>query len=110
MSAILDHDAITPCAAPRSAPGEPLAADAERIAQACHDMAVRFHRGRKLVIFGTGQPSTDTQHAAGRCGPEVAHDYLFSVPSSSGHRIREARTTLHHTLRELTRLALEAVA
>jgi D-sedoheptulose 7-phosphate isomerase len=27
-------------------------------------MAVRFHRGGKLVVFGTGGPSTDAQHVA----------------------------------------------
>jgi D-sedoheptulose 7-phosphate isomerase len=27
-------------------------------------MAVRFHRGGKLVVFGAGAPSTDAQHVA----------------------------------------------
>jgi D-sedoheptulose 7-phosphate isomerase len=27
-------------------------------------MAVRFHRGGKLVVFGVGAPSTDAQHVA----------------------------------------------
>src|SRR5215212_10466678 len=27
-------------------------------------MAVRFHRGAKLVVFGNGGPSTDAQHVA----------------------------------------------
>ncbi|HEV2642125.1 MAG TPA: SIS domain-containing protein, partial [Candidatus Elarobacter sp.] len=30
----------------------------------CYDMAVRFHRGGKLVVFGTGGASTDAQHVA----------------------------------------------
>ncbi len=36
--------------------------EAERVARACHDMAVRFHRGGKLVVFGNGGASTDAQH------------------------------------------------
>ena len=27
-------------------------------------MAVRFHRGGKLMVFGTGGPSADAQHVA----------------------------------------------
>ncbi len=46
----------------RSAAGLALADDAERVAMACHDMAVRFHRGGTLVVFGNGGPSTDAQH------------------------------------------------
>lgn len=48
----------------RVAPGEALAQEAEQVAHACHDMAVRFHRGGKLIVFGNGGPSTDAQHIA----------------------------------------------
>jgi D-sedoheptulose 7-phosphate isomerase len=41
-----------------------LAGQADAIASACHAMAVRFHQGGKLVVFGTGGPSTDAQHVA----------------------------------------------
>jgi D-sedoheptulose 7-phosphate isomerase len=41
-----------------------LAAQADAVAQACHAMAVRFHEGGKLVVFGTGAASTDAQHVA----------------------------------------------
>jgi len=34
------------------------------VAAACHDMAVRFHQGGKLVVFGTGASSTDALHVA----------------------------------------------
>jgi len=47
--------------------GEPLrdlAGQAGAIAAACHAMAVRFHQGGKLVVFGTGSASTDAQHVA----------------------------------------------
>lgn len=39
-----------------------LADDASGIATACHAMAVRFHRGGTLVVFGNGTASTDAQH------------------------------------------------
>jgi D-sedoheptulose 7-phosphate isomerase len=41
-----------------------LADDAAAIAAACHAMAVRFHRGGTLVVFGNGGASTDAQHVA----------------------------------------------
>src|SRR6266704_2355372 len=47
--------------------GEPMGALAEQadaVASACHAMAVRFHQGGKLVVFGTGAASTDAQHVA----------------------------------------------
>jgi len=34
------------------------------VVAACHAMAMRFHQGGKLVVFGTGSPSTDAQHVA----------------------------------------------
>jgi D-sedoheptulose 7-phosphate isomerase len=34
------------------------------VAKACHAMAVRFHRGGKLVVFGSGGASPDAQHVA----------------------------------------------
>ena len=48
----------------RSEPTAGLAAQADAVAQACHAMAVRFHQGGKLVVFGTGACSTDAQHVA----------------------------------------------
>src|SRR5215468_7388464 len=48
----------------RSEPMSGLAAQADAVAAACHAMAVRFHRGGKLVVFGTGTASTDAQHVA----------------------------------------------
>jgi D-sedoheptulose 7-phosphate isomerase len=48
----------------RSAPTRDLAAQADAVAAACHAMAVRFHRGGKLVVFGTGGSSPDAQHVA----------------------------------------------
>src|SRR5690348_7314973 len=48
----------------RSGPTEDLAGQADAITAACHAMAVRFHQGGKLVVFGTGGASTDAQHVA----------------------------------------------
>jgi len=48
----------------RNAPAHDLAGQADAVAAACHAMAVRFHRGGKLVVFGTGGASTDAQHVA----------------------------------------------
>ncbi|HEY4018913.1 MAG TPA: SIS domain-containing protein [Pseudonocardiaceae bacterium] len=48
----------------RVAPIQSLAHDATAVAKACHVMAIRFHQGGKLVVFGNGGPSTDAQHVA----------------------------------------------
>jgi D-sedoheptulose 7-phosphate isomerase len=48
----------------RSDPTRALAGQADAVAAACHAMAVRFHRGGKLVVFGVGGSSTDAQHVA----------------------------------------------
>ncbi len=48
----------------RTAPLRDLADHAEDVARTCHAMAVRFHRGGKLLVFGNGGPSTDAQHMA----------------------------------------------
>ena len=48
----------------RAAPVQDLADHAGRVAAACHAMAVRFHQGGKLVVFGTGAASTDALHVA----------------------------------------------
>ena len=41
-----------------------LAESAETVAQACHDMALRFHRGGKLIVFGAGGSAADAAHIA----------------------------------------------
>jgi D-sedoheptulose 7-phosphate isomerase len=48
----------------RAAPVQDLADHAGTVAAACHAMAVRFHQGGKLVVFGTGTASTDALHVA----------------------------------------------
>lgn len=48
----------------REQPVRDFAEQAADVADACHQMAVRFHRGGKLVVFGSGGSSTDAQHVA----------------------------------------------
>jgi D-sedoheptulose 7-phosphate isomerase len=48
----------------RTGPAGDLAGQADAVARACHAMALRFHRGGKLIVFGTGSASTDAQHVA----------------------------------------------
>ena len=48
----------------REQPAADFAEQAAAVAAACHQMAVRFHQGGKLVVFGTGGASTDAQHVA----------------------------------------------
>jgi D-sedoheptulose 7-phosphate isomerase len=48
----------------REAPLADLAGQADAVATTCHAMAVRFHQGGKLVVFGTGGQSTDALHVA----------------------------------------------
>jgi D-sedoheptulose 7-phosphate isomerase len=48
----------------RTAPTSQLADQAAAIADACHAIALRFHRGGKLIVFGTGGAAADAQHVA----------------------------------------------
>jgi D-sedoheptulose 7-phosphate isomerase len=48
----------------RDGPAGELASQAHAVADACHAMAARFHRGGTLLVFGTGGASTDAQHVA----------------------------------------------
>src|SRR5712671_2090529 len=65
MSLISDLRAATPdVAASRESAGLALAGDAEMVARACYDIAVRFHRGGKLIVFGNGGSGTDANHVA----------------------------------------------
>ena len=57
-------DDVAALFARRQAPIEDLAGQAGAVATTCHAMAVRFHQGGKLVVFGTGTESTDALHVA----------------------------------------------
>ena len=61
---VRDRAAVDDCFSRRTEAGRLLAGDAERVARACHDMAVRFHSGGRLIVFGNGGCSADAQHLA----------------------------------------------
>jgi D-sedoheptulose 7-phosphate isomerase len=48
----------------REQPVREFAEQAGEVAAACYQMAIRFHRGGKLVVFGIGGSSPDAQHVA----------------------------------------------
>lgn len=48
----------------RAAPADALAQDAAAVAATCHAMAVRFHRGGRLITFGNGSAAADAAHVA----------------------------------------------
>lgn len=64
VTAAGDSGLVAEMFARRAVPGQLLAEDAERIGAACHDIAVRFHHGGKLIVFGNGGAATDAQHVA----------------------------------------------
>jgi D-sedoheptulose 7-phosphate isomerase len=59
-----DHPEVSRLFELRDDPARDLARQAGAVARACHAMAVRFHQGGKLIVFGTGGASTDAQHVA----------------------------------------------
>ena len=59
-----DHPEVSRLFELRTDPARDLARQAGAVAGACHAMAIRFHRGGKLVVFGAGGSSTDAQHVA----------------------------------------------
>jgi D-sedoheptulose 7-phosphate isomerase len=63
-AALSDTDQVSSLFERREGPAREFAEQAAAVAAACHQMALRFHQGGKLVVFGTGGPSTDAQHVA----------------------------------------------
>jgi D-sedoheptulose 7-phosphate isomerase len=63
-AAMTDDDLVASLFRRREQPVRELAEQAAAVAAACHQMAIRFHGGGKLVVFGTGGSSTDAQHVA----------------------------------------------
>jgi D-sedoheptulose 7-phosphate isomerase len=63
-SAAVGDDEVARLFERRTASIDELAGHAGTVAAACYDMAVRFHQGGKLVVFGTGSSSTDALHVA----------------------------------------------
>ncbi|MGH4024662.1 MAG: D-sedoheptulose-7-phosphate isomerase [Pseudonocardiaceae bacterium] len=46
----------------RVEPTRALGQDSESVGRACYDMALRFHRGGRLVCFGNGSAAADAAH------------------------------------------------
>jgi D-sedoheptulose 7-phosphate isomerase len=61
----------------RVLPGEALARDAGAVSRACHDIALRFHHGGKLIVFGNGATATDAQHVV----VEFVHPVIVGKPA-----------------------------
>ncbi|MFD0733384.1 D-sedoheptulose-7-phosphate isomerase [Planotetraspora mira] len=61
----------------RDTAGGALARDAELITRTARDMAVRFRRGGKLVVFGSGGAGTDAAHVA----VEFMHPVIVGKPA-----------------------------
>jgi D-sedoheptulose 7-phosphate isomerase len=55
---------VTDAFARRQAPVAALAEQSRDLALACRDMAARFARGGRLLVFGNGSGATDAQHVA----------------------------------------------
>lgn len=62
LPVLADH--IAEAFARREAPVAALSAQALPLALACRDMAERFSRGGRLLVFGNGAGATDAQHVA----------------------------------------------
>ncbi|GAA1017428.1 phosphoheptose isomerase [Acrocarpospora pleiomorpha] len=67
-----DMTAVSAAFERRVGPGGALSEDADRILRTCQDMALRFRRGGKLIVFGNGGSATDAQHVA----VEFAHPVI----------------------------------
>lgn len=63
-----------------------------------------FEEAKRLRMITVGFAGYD----GGKMAEADTIDYLFTVPSSSVHRIQEAQTTTYHALWELTQAALAA--
>ena len=64
MARSTTDDDVAALFARRETPVAEISDQAGAVAVACHAMAERFHRGGKLVVFGTGAQSTDALHVA----------------------------------------------
>jgi D-sedoheptulose 7-phosphate isomerase len=58
------HPEVTAAIGLRRQPLLEFTERAGQVVDACHAMAVRFHQGGKLLVFGSGGAGTDAQHVA----------------------------------------------
>jgi len=57
-----------------------FAAEAPRLAAACHEMSRRFMAGGRLLAFGYGAAATDAQHVS----VEFVHPVIVGQPGRRG--------------------------
>ena len=62
MIATLTGAQVDRAFARRIEPTKALGEDAEAVARGCYDMALRFHRGGRLLCFGNGSAAADAAH------------------------------------------------
>jgi D-sedoheptulose 7-phosphate isomerase len=62
MIAALTGAQVDRAFARRTEPTRALGRDAEAVSRACYDMALRFHRGGRLLCFGNGSAAADAAH------------------------------------------------
>jgi D-sedoheptulose 7-phosphate isomerase len=62
MIAALTGAQVDQAFARRTEPTKALGRDAEAVGRACYDMALRFHRGGRLLCFGNGSAAADAAH------------------------------------------------
>jgi D-sedoheptulose 7-phosphate isomerase len=62
MIATLTGAQVDQAFARRTEPTKALGRDAEAVGRACYDMALRFHRGGRLLCFGNGSAAADAAH------------------------------------------------
>jgi D-sedoheptulose 7-phosphate isomerase len=86
----------------RVEPVEGLAAQADILAVACRDMADRFRRGGRLLVFGNGAGTTDAQHVA----VEFVHPVIVGKRALPAVSLSSDAATL---LGVSARLGIEAV-
>jgi D-sedoheptulose 7-phosphate isomerase len=82
--------AVREAFARRDGPGHALADAADTITRACHDMAVRFHAGGKLIVFGNGASATDAEHIA----VEFAHPVIVGKAALPALSLTDDTATL----------------
>lgn len=58
------HTAVDEALTRRESAARALVDDADTVSVACRDMAMRFHAGGKLIVFGNGGASADAAHIA----------------------------------------------
>ena len=62
MAIDLTDEQVDRAFARRVEPTTALGQDSEAVGRACYDMALRFHRGGRLVCFGNGSAAADAAH------------------------------------------------